>query len=116
MLGSSSTTRRRASGAESLPVLLTAPPVERAVVVMSRGWAHRLEWPWAFPVRSLDDPGPEGARPSAAHRPATPPVADRVVLRPAQPPPAAEVRAHRTDGGGLSSHPGEQVLADGPVQ
>src|SRR3712207_7723865 len=37
MLGSSSTTRRRASGAVSLPVLVTAPPVERAAVVMGRG-------------------------------------------------------------------------------
>ena len=45
------------------------------------------------------------------HGPAASPVADRVVLGPAQPPAAAQVGADRPDGGRLGAHPGEDVVA-----
>src|SRR5690349_11459530 len=114
MFGSSSTTSRRASGAGRpfgwLPV--TAPPAGRADAVVMTG--RFLATASAALDGTCEDPG----KPSAAggHRLAPPPITDRVVLRAAQPPPAAQVRAHGPDGGGLGGHPGEQVLAVGAVE
>src|SRR3954468_19876866 len=110
MFGSSSTTSRRASGAGRplgwLPV--TAPPAGRADAVVMAGSLL----PTASPA--LDGTCELPGKPLAAggrHGPALPPVADRVVLRPAQPPPAAQVGTHGPDGGGLGGHPGEEVVA-----
>src|SRR4051794_19575043 len=50
------------------------------------------------------------------HGPAASPVADGVVLRPAEPPVAAQVGADRADGGGLGGDPGEHVVSVGAVQ
>ena len=115
MFGSSSTTSSRASGVRgSAELPATVPPVARAgAVVMRRAWrvpaAVALD---ATCELAWSAPGSAGGR----HGPAAPPVADRVVLRPAQPPPAAQVGADRPDGGGLGADPGEDVVPLGPVQ
>src|SRR3954447_6799924 len=114
MLGSSSTTRRRASGAGRpfgwLPV--TAPPVGRAdAVVMTTSVT-----PPASAVLNATCEEPERLSAGGRHGASPAPVPDRVVLRPAQPPAAAQVGPHRPDGGGLRADPGEQVLAGGPLE
>src|SRR4051794_10607085 len=137
MFGSSSTTSRRASGAGRpfgwLPV--TAPPAGRADAVVMTGSflaaaSAVLDGTCEEPGKPLAGHAVAACAPRSAprsflaamlpglsaagrHRPATPPVADRVVLRAAQSPPAAQVGAHGPDGGRLGGHPGEQVVAVG---
>src|SRR3954452_653943 len=113
MFGSSSTTRRRASGAGRpfgwLPV--TAPPAGRAdAVVMAESLlaaASAALDGTCEPAGKPPSPRTSGGR----HGAPAPPVADRVVLRAAEPPAAAQVGAHRPHGGRLGGHPGEEVLA-----
>src|SRR4051812_8764231 len=111
MFGSSSTTSRRASGAGRafgwLPV--TAPPAGRADAVVMPGSllataSAALDGTCELPGKAL------GTASRRGHRPPAPPITHRVVLRPAQPPPAAQVGAHGADGGRLGRHPGEEVL------
>src|SRR4051812_28636786 len=114
MFGSSSTTSRRASGAGRpfgwLPV--TAPPAGRADAVVMTG--SFLAAASAALDGTCEEPGKPLAR--RRHGPTPSPVADRVVLRAAQSPPAAQVGAHGPDGGRLGGHPGEQVVAVGAVE
>src|SRR5687768_10526563 len=98
MLGSSSTTSSRASGVgRVVAVPATCPPVGRAgAVVMGPSLA-------AAAGVGLDATCelPERLSAGGRHRPAAPPVADGVVLCPAEPPAPAQVRADGADGGGL---------------
>ena len=124
--GCSARRRRRAGGprgccARSARLPATDPPVGRAgaVVMRSSVRAPRLRSVWTLPVNSLCGPSARAMLRASAggrHGPAAPPVADRVVLRPAQSPAAAQVGADRPDGGRLRAHPGEDVVALGPVQ
>src|SRR3954454_14150704 len=109
MFGSSSTTSKRASGAWVLLVLPGTTPPDgpcASVVVMPPGSALVLRTDWTVPVRTLGVAG-SGC---GSHRPAAPPVADRMVLTAPQTPPAAQVGADGPDGGGLRGDPGEEVL------
>src|SRR5215213_7604865 len=113
MLGSSSTTSSRASGlvrpAGELPA--TDPPVARAeTIVMAMSVA-----PQTGAALDATCELAEGVS-ARRHGPAAAPVADRVVLRPPQAPPVAEVGADGPDGGGLRRHPREDVVAVGPVE
>ena len=90
MLGSSSTTSRRASGVLRLRSAGHVPPVARAGAVV---WDPSVAAPAAAGLDATCETGrrPVGRSGSRGHGPAPPPVADRVVLGPAQPPAAAQV-------------------------
>src|SRR5947209_20261346 len=118
MLGSSSTTSRRASGAgrpgDAPPDTgaadggpATAPPLGRAdAVVMPRASGPRLRHTWTVPVRTLGErPAPHRSA-GGGHGAAVAPVADRVVLGAGEAPPAAQVGADRPHRPRLGRHPG----------
>src|SRR6185369_13907815 len=69
-------------------------------------WARRLRSNWTLPGNWLGDASPRGR-----HGPAPPPVADGVVLRPAQPPATAQIGPDRADDRRLGRDPGEDVAA-----
>ena len=114
MLGSSSTTSSRASGA-ARSAELPDTILRWSVRVPSSCPQRRRR-----PLRSVLDATCEvaGSAPSAGrgHRPTAAPVADRVVLGAAQPPAAAQVGPDGADGGGLGGHPGEDVVGPGRVE
>src|SRR3954469_15768128 len=112
MLGSSSTTSSRASGAAAGDMGLpdTDPPVARAdAVVMGStvGATTALPLDATWELAGSPRSARKGSR--GSHGLAAAPVADRVVLGPAEAPAAAQVGADRPDDGGLRGHPGEQV-------
>src|SRR4051794_20801755 len=113
MFGSSSTTRRRASGAVLPAVGLpdTVPPVGRANAVMD----VTLTVPTAVSLDATCEL-PEETSVRRRHAPAAPPVPDRVVLRTAETPATAQVGADGPDGAGLGGHPGEDVVLREGVQ
>src|SRR3954452_22690032 len=103
MLGSSSTTRSRASGvarpAGELPA--TVPPVARAeAIVMAASVARQAG---AALDATCELPGDGLSR--RRHGAPAPPVPDRVVLRPPQTPASAQVGPDGTDGRRLRTHP-----------
>src|SRR4051794_23405029 len=114
MFGSSSTTSSRASGvarsAGELPA--TDPPVARAETIVMAAGVGRL--PGAALDATCELPGGDSS--GGRHRPAAPPVADRMVLRPPQTPASPQVRPDRADGAGLGGDPGEDVVALRPVE
>src|SRR3712207_2592944 len=117
MLGSSSTTRSRASGAlpragrpgRELPD--TSPPEGADAVVMREASVRRLQSPWTLPVSPLGGRPRRPVRRSAAHGPTAAPVADGVVLGSPEAPPPAQVGSHGAHRGGLGTYPGEDVPA-----
>src|SRR5207245_9050764 len=85
-------------------------------VVRPRASGPRLRHTWTVPVRTLGErPAPHRSA-GGGHGAAVAPVADRVVLGAGEAPPAAQVGADRPHRRRLGGHPGEEVLAVGPVQ
>src|SRR3954464_4321507 len=110
MLGSSSTTRSRASGvarpAGELPA--TVPPVARAEAIVMAASVARQAGAALDATCELPGDGLSGRRHGLSgrrhglsggrHRPAPSPVPDRVVLRPSQAPAPTQIGPDRADG------------------